>query len=268
MSDHQHPLCTLSVRQGNVEVNATIPMNDRGFAEQLKEDFKISYGKESLAEMELAAKFMKFAAERATENAEYLDIAKALFINFSTQYLKSNNIHAITRSLSTDSKKEVMKAYYSSLFFLKSKSMLSEKQLAPAKSALFEATKSNDVKMAAIFGGQGNIEDYFDELAEIFETYEVMVKPLLHRMTESLVKYIQHPDAKVYHPKGLDLLQWLQDPESRPDSQYLISAPVSLPLIGVTQLLHYFVTFRVLGFSPEQLRNCFSGKLKKYTIVI
>lgn len=262
MSDHQHPLCSLSIRQGSVEVNATIPMNDRGFAEQLKEDFKILYGKESLAEMELAAKFMKFAADRATESVEFLEIARSLFTNFSTQYLKSNNIHAITRSFSTSSKKEIMKAYYSSLFFLKSKNLLTAEQMVPAKSALFEATKSNDVKMAAIFGGQGNIEDYFDELAEVFETYEVIVGPFIHRMTKSLLKYIQHPDAKVYHSKGLDLLQWLHDPESRPDSQYLISAPVSLPLIGITQLLHYFVTFRVLGFTPGQLRNCFIGKSK------
>ncbi|CAO3632523.1 unnamed protein product [Mucor hiemalis] len=259
MSDHQHPLCPLNIRQGDVEITVTIPMNDRGFAEKLKEDFQIAYGKETLAEMELAAKFMKFAADHAEENPEFLEIARTLFTNFNEQYLKFNNVHAITRTLSTDSKKEVIKAYYSAFFFLKTEKMLTKEQQAPTKSALFEATKSNDVKMAAIFGGQGNIEDYFEELAEIFETYKVIVGPFIHRMAESLIRFIQHPDAKIYHSKGLDILRWLENPESRPDSQYLISAPVSLPLIGITQLLHYFVTYRVLGFSPDQLRRCFSG---------
>jgi len=36
-------------------------------------------------------------------------------------------------------------------------------------------------------------------------------------------------------------MRWLQDEESTPDLNYLVSAPVSFPLIGLVQLAHYCV---------------------------
>jgi hypothetical protein len=42
-------------------------------------------------------------------------------------------------------------------------------------------------------------------------------------------------------------MRWLQDRDAQPDTDYLVSAPVSLPLIGLVQLAHYMVTCKVLG---------------------
>ncbi|KAI6865748.1 beta subunit of fatty acid synthase, partial [Hortaea werneckii] len=61
------------------------------------------------------------------------------------------------------------------------------------------------------------------------------------------------------YAKGLDVMRWLNNRESQPDTDYLVSAPVSLPLIGLTQLAHYVVTCRVLGTHPGNVRDRFSG---------
>ncbi|KXN68497.1 fatty acid synthase beta subunit, partial [Conidiobolus coronatus NRRL 28638] len=65
--------------------------------------------------------------------------------------------------------------------------------------------------------------------------------------------------GKSVHPKPLDILGWLKNPESRPDSQYLIWGAVSLPVIGLLQLSHYYLTMRLLGMTPDQFRQHFVG---------
>src|SRR5690606_7295383 len=54
--------------------------------------------------------------------------------------------------------------------------------------------------------------------------------------------------------KGFDVLSWLNNVDSTPDVQYLLSAPVSLPLIGLLQLTHYAITCKVLGVEPGELK--------------
>jgi len=54
-------------------------------------------------------------------------------------------------------------------------------------------------------------------------------------------------------------MTWLHNPDSTPDIDYLVSAPVSFPLIGLVQLAHYSVTCKVLGLTPGQFRERISG---------
>ena len=67
------------------------------------------------------------------------------------------------------------------------------------------------------------------------------------------------PRAEKLYSKGLDVMTWLHDPESTPDVDYMVSAPVSFPLIGLVQLAHYTVTCKVLGLTPGQFRERISG---------
>ncbi|KAI7904710.1 fatty acid synthase [Cokeromyces recurvatus] len=261
--EKQQVLRPLSIKQNTTEVAVLVPTNIWVPAEQLQEEFLIQSNDNTTAEeitdIELAAKFLNFASARAANESQFLPVARTLFINFGTQYLKNNDVHAATRSLSSESKKVVIQAYFSALVVLKEQGVLSTEEMAPAKSALFEAAARGDAKLFAIFGGQGNIEEYFDEFADIWETYQGIVKPFVYRMAAVLADYARSPDAKMLHSKGLDILRWLDDPEVRPDVQYLISAPVSLPLIGLTQILQYYVMIRVLGRTPAEIRDLFEG---------
>jgi fatty acid synthase subunit alpha len=259
--DKQQVLRPLSIKQNTTEVSVLVPTNIWVPAEQLREEFPIQADVvEEITDIELAAKFLHFATNRAASESQFLPVARTLFIDFGTQYLKKNDVHAITRSLSSESKKVVIQAYYSALVVLKQHDVLSAEEAAPAKSALFEAATRGDAKLFAIFGGQGNIEEYFDELADIWETYQGLVKPFVERMAIVLAEHARSPEASVLHSKGLDILRWLDNEEVRPDLQYLVSAPVSFPLIGLTQILQYYVMIRVLNRTPAEVRDLFEGK--------
>jgi len=54
-------------------------------------------------------------------------------------------------------------------------------------------------------------------------------------------------------------MRWLQDEESTPDLTYLVSAPVSFPLIGLVQLAHYYVTCKILAKEPRDRREGLAG---------
>lgn len=260
--DKQQVLRPLSIKQNTTEVSVLVPTNIWVPAEQLREEFPIEADVvEEITDIELAAKFLLFATNRAASESQFLPVARTLFIDFGIQYLKKNDVHAITRSLSSESKKVVIQAYYSALVVLKEHDVLSAEEAAPAKSALFEAATRGDAKLFAIFGGQGNIEEYFDELSDIWETYQGLVKPFVERMAIVLAEHARSPEASVLHSKGLDILRWLDNEEVRPDLQYLVSAPVSFPLIGLTQILQYYVMIRVLNRTPAEIRDLFEGKI-------
>lgn len=62
-----------------------------------------------------------------------------------------------------------------------------------------------------------------------------------------------------YYSAGLDLISWLDGSKPRPSIEYTASIPVSLPLIGVTQLAQYLVSCSVTDLSPGQMRDLFKG---------
>lgn len=258
----QQSLRPLTIKEGSVEVSVLVSADIWGFAEQLKEEFPAAMegAVNNLSEIELAARFTKFASDRASKEQVYLTVAKALFIHFNNVYLKDNNIHAVTQDLPLAIKKSVIKCYYSSFAQLEKSSIVYAQEVKPTQSALFEAAKSGEAKLFAIFGGQGNIEEYFDELVDVWKTYKGIVKPFVRRIAVVLADLAHGPESKVLHSKGLDILRWFDDADGRPDNQYLISAPVSFPLIGFTQLLHYYVMLHVLGQSPAEVRDLLQGK--------
>lgn len=112
--------------------------------------------------------------------------------------------------------------------------------------------------MFAIFGGQG-YEDYFDELTSLYNTYSVFVGDFIQHVASHLLQLSRTEEARKVYGKGLDIMSWILTPADRPDGEYLCSAPVSLPGVGIVQLALYAVTCRVLGKDPGVLREYFSG---------
>ena len=145
----------------------------------------------------------------------------------------------------------IIKAYYNAR-------ILTGRELKGHESALLRAVTAGDARTFLIFGGQG-YEEYFDELTSLYNTYSVLVGEFIQHMASHLLQLAGSEEARKVYGKGLDVMSWILHPEERPDSEYLSSAPVSLPCVGVVQLALYAVTCRVLGKSPGELGHYFSG---------
>ncbi|KAJ5537907.1 Fatty acid synthase subunit beta [Penicillium frequentans] len=184
----------------------------------------------------------------------YLEVLKLILNEFERAFMRGNDVHAVAAALPgiVAKKNQVVEAYYAGR-------AAAGRPTKPYDSALFRAASEDAAGIYTVFGGQGNIEEYFDELRSIYTTYPSFVEELISSSAELLQTLSREPEASKLYPKGLDVIQWLQDRDSQPDIDYLVSAPVSLPLIGLVQLAHYTVTCKVLGRQPGDILERIRG---------
>ncbi|MFT7625150.1 MAG: fatty acid synthase, partial [Myxococcota bacterium] len=88
--------------------------------------------------------------------------------------------------------------------------------------------------VALTFAGQGG--PWLDELVELATTSEgaAHLIAVSLRSLQSCYDGLTEADRTAYG-SGLDVAEWIRTPESRPSAAYLASAPVSFPLIFITQ---------------------------------
>lgn len=258
----------LTLSHGSLEYSFLIPTSLHFHASQLKDQFSASLPRptDELAQddepssvAELVARYMGFIAHEVDEGEDdaqgsYEEVLKLVLNEFERVFLRGNEVHALAATLpGIDAKKlEVIRSYYSAR-------SVSNRTIRPHESALFRAADDGQARLYSIFGGQGNIEEYFEELRELYTTYPSFTGELITTSAELLRSLASDPRAEKLYPKGLDIMAWLIHADTTPDTDYLISAPVSFPLIGLVQLAHYTVTCKVLGVDPGTLRERFRG---------
>lgn len=234
-------------------------------------DFSSSYayGNASGQGQEVVTQYSEYESVYSPEDSQtILKFISCVFSEFCNRFVKGNNVHVTTSNLSKEVRLHVIRTYYKILDILISTNTnsngtendFSEKELARSrKSALFEAVSKHEASLFAIFGGQGS-ENYFNEILEIFDTYNIYVRSYLERMASVLEELAAKPELLPFFPKGLHIMKWIEEPETLPDSKYMVSAPISLPVVGLCQLLHYRVLYKTLGKTPDEMRRCFNGK--------
>lgn len=258
----------LTVSHGSLETSFLIPTSLHYYASQLKDRFsaslppptdELAQDDEPSSTPELVARYMGFIAqevERGEDDAQgsYEEVLKLILNEFERAFLRGNDVHALVATLpGIDSKKlMVLRSFYAARSTL-------NRTVRPHQSALFRAAEDGDAVIYSIFGGQGNIEEYFEELRELWQTYPSFVGELIMTSAEQLQTLANDSAAEKLFTKGLDVMNWLQNPDSTPDVDYLVSAPVSFPLIGLVQMAHYEVTCKALGIHPGTLRDRTSG---------
>ncbi|OIW28344.1 beta subunit of fatty acid synthase [Coniochaeta ligniaria NRRL 30616] len=258
----------LTLSHGSLETSFLIPTSLHFHASELKDRFsaslpaptdELAQDDEPSSITELVARYLGYIAHEVEEGEDdslgsYEEVLKIILNEFERAFLRGNDVHALAATLpGIDAKKlEVIRSYYAAR-------SASNRTMKPHESAIFRAADDGSAKIYSIFGGQGNIEEYFDELRELYTTYPSFVGELIVNSAELLQNLSNHPSAEKLFPKGLDVMAWLQDPEATPDVDYLVSAPVSFPLIGLVQLAHYQVTCKALGLHPGILRERISG---------
>ena len=116
---------------------------------------------------------------------------------------------------------------------------------------------SDKVGLFAVFGGQG--PTWLSELAGIYNNYPYM-RPLIESAAQIVNEQVLNPEiAALYLPAhGFPLLSWLEDVDV-PTATYLCSAPVSCPMILLTQLANYAVVCHEWNVTPKEAKSHFLG---------
>ncbi|KAL0953237.1 hypothetical protein HGRIS_004490 [Hohenbuehelia grisea] len=211
------------------------------------------------ATVELTARFLAFVAQHPTKPTSLI---RSVFTHFKTAHLEERDVHTLVATFTPDTRKDVLKAYFAARAVLEA----AGKNGQVTVPALFSAAKSGKASLYALFGGQGTNEVYFDELQALYDAYTPYVRPTLERISRDVLQPLavaQQDNLTTttpFYTYGLDVAAWLaKGPAARPPVAYLASVPVSLPLIGLTQLIQYLVACRVSSLSPGEMRARFHG---------
>lgn len=258
----------LTISHGSLEHTILFPTHLHYHATQIKDQFlavlptateELAQDDEPSSVAELIARYMGFVAQEV-ENGEddaqgsYVELLNLILSEFERVFLRGNEVHSLVSSLpGIETKKlEIIRSYYAAR-------TASGRSIKAHESALLRAVHNLNAKIYSIFGGQGNTEDYFNELRQLHRTYPAFLDSLIHSAADLLQGLSKDLRADKLFSKGLDIQGWLHYPETTPDVDYMISAPVSFPLIGLVQLAHYAVSCKILGLQPGQFRESVSG---------
>lgn len=181
-----------------------------------------------------------------------------MFKHFVSSYLTDSDLFSFVNAFDTEVRTGVLSAYFTARATLENYN-ISDVPGTPA-SALFTSAEDGEASIYALFGGQGTNEVYFDELQALYDTYKPYVSPIITSITnEILLPLVSSREACSFYNYGMNVVSWLAGISPRPPVAYLASIPVSLPLIGLTQLVQYLVICRVSGFTPGELRDHIAG---------
>ncbi|KAH7106327.1 fatty acid synthase [Auriculariales sp. MPI-PUGE-AT-0066] len=259
----------LIVQVGSVRISVQVSSRHEDWvaAEILREEFLHTAASEAAqesvfetthaAQVDLHARLLAFLADKLS-NVSNVAILLAVFQSFTTNYLQTIDVHTLAASLDVQTQKIVLASYY------KARSALEARHAEvphPPASALLIAAKEGKASIYALFGGQGTNEVYFDELQYLYDVYQSLIEPMVAALTASLNEYLKTapPTTAPYYTHGLDVAGWLSGSIPRPPIAYLASIPVSFPLIGLTQLLQYYVACRVANLTPGEMRSLVKG---------
>lgn len=206
------------------------------------------------ATIELFARFLRFVAQNVDADSQRATILRKAVNQFTSSHLSQQDIHTVAATLDVDVRKTVLSSYFLALGTLEERKVAGM-SYAPSP-VLFTAP---DASIYALFGGQGTNEVYFDELQSLYDTYTPYVASFLSEMTKVLLPLAASLESSTYYTHGLDVVSWLAGATPRPPTAYLASVPVSLPLIGLTQLTQYLVTCRAVRLSPGEMRKKLQG---------
>lgn len=209
-----------------------------------------------LVPAEAVALFIHHVAQAADSPSRH-DLVLRLWMHLEHSFIGcATDIHSLTGSQLSgqeERQRRLISAYYSA------RSAVGAMR-SPIQSALLQAQADGEAQIHGLFGGQGNNKHYFDEIRFVWDTYAPLVGDFVISLSSVLNTISRDERIADQYPHGLDVLQWLTSgPESLPDDDYLISAPVSFPLIGLLQLAHIKAVCMGLGVGPEDFPRLFGS---------
>lgn len=244
-----------TIRLGSNPVVINVPRESYHIAGELSHAFEKSlepHEKEA-SPAELVLRFITFvSSQEATTSASSYPGTGLLLENLCDFYeqsvLEKHDIHThagIVADIS-QSRPELLRLHYATYLNPRIPLRLN-------MSSLFCAASTGNASIYAILGGQGNTQDYWKEIQQLYYAYEPLFKPLVVTLDSHLSALARHPAAKKQFSQGLSVLDWLKYTKDVPSSEYLLQAPVSLPLIGLLQFMSLHALIAALGVSPQEI---------------
>lgn len=179
----------LTLTHGSLEHTLLIPTALHYHALQLRERFtkslpvptdELAQDDEPSSVPELLARYLGYVAYEVDEGEDdaqgtYDEVLKLVLNEFERVHLQGNDVHALAASLPgiIQKKLSVVRSYFAARASTK-------RPIKAHDSALTRAAGDGEATLYAIFGGQGNIEEYFEELREIYNTYLRSLSNSLH----------------------------------------------------------------------------------------
>ncbi|KAJ2417681.1 fatty acid synthase alpha subunit Lsd1, partial [Coemansia sp. RSA 2524] len=237
-------LTVVSIRHGSVSIDLkAVP----DFADQLLElalQFEQLEFDGTPGRLELFALFLKFCVQQNKLLA--LLVFEALNNELRAD---ETNIHVAIQQqeLSEERARAIIRAYY---LLWNVPDACALYQAAVGQAALLSLASTH---LMALFGGQRGTGSCLDEARWMLQVYKPLVSGYVQHMSEFLCREAQDSRVVAVYPEGLNILEWLSDPESAPDARYIETMPIMLPVIGLTQLMQVMVLFKTLFMSPGEL---------------
>ncbi|KAJ2598274.1 hypothetical protein GGF39_002714, partial [Coemansia sp. RSA 1721] len=180
-----------------------------------------------------------------------LKTAQAVFQSFCNMFdLANQDIHVVVANRKYNDEEQVhqvLKAYFSAYPFCD--------PLFPDSALL---SSSNVVSPMAVFGGNSGSTSYLDQARWMVDVYGPLISDYVVQMSEFLDAESMDDRLIDAYGDGLAIHRWITEPESMPEHEYLVSSPVSMPLIGLVQLMQLMVLYKTFNVSPGDLACRFS----------
>ncbi len=122
--------------------------------------------------------------------------------------------------------------------------------LSPPLAALARQAHAGEARILLTFGGQA--QSYIEDLAALY-TGDPAARAVVEACSVALQDELEQ-GANLFglHPYGLNLIRWIEEPESRPDPTALAASPLSQPLILVAQAAR-LATLARYGLDPAAI---------------
>lgn len=146
-----------------------------------------------------------------SNHAESISFLSILFLHLQKTILCDNDIHAAIKDLDPDKQAKVLRTYYQCSSNLASSGHVQFSDMI-SDSRLLKAVETKEATLFAIFGGQGNVEAYFEELVALVDVYKPLVQTFLLKAARTLASHSESKEALVLRVDPIDLMRWIEDP--------------------------------------------------------
>ena len=170
---------------------------------------------------------------------------------FERDVLSTIDIHSLALAQKKDYRSHLIRSYLR---------LTGRPQRVP-RSALLDSSQRGTVRLTAVFGGQGtHNEDSLNELRQLYDTYRPLLSNLIKHadlVLRNLAKKVELHDSLFGY--AVDLIEWLESPETAPNGAHVAIAPISLPINGIISLALYCISCHFLKKDPGQMRESLTG---------
>ncbi|KAH7122772.1 acyl transferase domain-containing protein [Dendryphion nanum] len=241
-----------------------VPEHLRLFACRMRNNFLACFSENSenkiqepCSDLQLLAQFLRYLAgrdDKATTMSS--ELFSKVVDKLNSDHLQGKDIHtraAEQQESELESKQDIIKSYFEAMHLMR-------RSTGSRIPHFFAASHPSErTPTYTVFGGQGNTQHYFQELRDLYRTYGSLLDDILDFGSMIFDQLLQDETVIDQYPLGLDFFGWLKRPETTPDSEYLLSAPVSFPLIALGQLCHFYIACKIWQLTPGEVVENLAG---------